>query len=990
MIGDHKQLRPKCQHYPLTVESNSGFDLNRSLFERLAIAPGFRLATLGVQHRMHPEISSIPRLVTYNDLADAPKVGSHPHPLGLASRVIFVNHSFHEDEKRVDALESVSKTNAHEREMILKTVQYILKQGYSHDDIVVLTPYLGQMMKLQAELQKCVNVSLDDRDLNEARDQFRGDDNFSKELAAVKGNSSESKAAIRVATIDNYQGEEAKIVLVSLVRSNSAGQIGFLKEPERVNVMLSRARECEIIFGNRATLESAKGSLTPLKGGLLWKTIFSHLEANDQIFDGLPVLCQNHKSRAILSSPSDFDTHCRDGGCTKKCLKECEECGHPCQKYCHPGPCPKCPVLLPDVCSRGHPLEKRCSATSLPKCHQTITWTCPFGHLASGPCHKGKLGIPCKICTDMRVEEEACIKREEELSRELQEKHHRLAEVKRKVEEVKKSSAHRKELEDIEKELALAQMELDEFFAVEPLRSDTVEIANNDISSDVVERNVLTLLQKENQMCLSTFSLLYRDEFGSAFDDDVVKYMPSQRGRKRKLKDVLQCIPCCEIVPSKKRNQFDVQLRDDIDKPRAKSNMLKTTSNETVSNERVECNEVEPAISSDVVERNVLTLLQKEKHVCLSNFSLRYRNEFGSAFDDDVAKYMPAQRGRKRKLKDVLQCIPCCEIVPSKKRNQFDVQLRDDIDKPERKSNMLKTTSNETLSNERVECNEVESIAVISDERLQKRNETTSDSISSSILPPMPSVDDTLADYGDAVSKVLLRYNAEGALKADDLLDEITVKSHSIDALRFIIELELNPGGTSSSPPYSQASDNISNILLLTARALDLSAKFPLQARDFAKKALSFVTDEAVKNCYPKNWIPKLEKICEQNSKPLQDRAKPSNTVKEAWVEVKSKDPNAPGVMSDAILPLIGLEAVKESLLGMYYRFKLAQEQGDGAAASYNVRFEGNPGYVCIVLDLCCPLQSTVRKAHLYFSSRFAGLGRLQLHVTMVCFYSSC
>jgi hypothetical protein len=453
MIGDHKQLRPKCQHYPLTVESNRGFDLNRSLFERLAIAPGFRLATLGVQHRMHPDISSIPRLVTYNDLADAPKVSSHPAPLGLGARVIFANHTFHEDEQNVDALESVSKTNAHERAMILKTVQYILKQGYSHDDIVVLTPYLGQMMKLQAELRECVGVSLDERDLNEARKQFRGDDNFSEELAAAKqgDNSSKSKPAIRVATIDNYQGEEAKIVLVSLVRSNELGQIGFLKEPELVNVMLSRARECEIIFGNRATLERAKGTLSPLKGGLLWKKIFSHLEASGHIFEGLPVLCQNHSSRAILSSPADFDTHCRDGGCTEKCLKQRDDCNHPCQKNCHPGPCPKCQVICPDVCSRGHPLPKRCSAEMLPKCHRIITWTCPMGHLASGPCHKGIFGRECKICTDIRVEEDACIKREEELNKELQDKHHKLAEVKRKVEDAKQSNAHRKELKDIKK-----------------------------------------------------------------------------------------------------------------------------------------------------------------------------------------------------------------------------------------------------------------------------------------------------------------------------------------------------------------------------------------------------------------------------------------------------------------------------------------------------------------------------------------------------------
>ena len=93
-------------------------------------------------------------------------------------------------------------------------------------------------MKIQAELGKHLNVSLDDRDLNEARDHFRGNDIFSAELTAARPDNRKSSTmpAIRVATIDNYQGEEAKIVLVSLVRSNVSGNIGFLKEPERVNV----------------------------------------------------------------------------------------------------------------------------------------------------------------------------------------------------------------------------------------------------------------------------------------------------------------------------------------------------------------------------------------------------------------------------------------------------------------------------------------------------------------------------------------------------------------------------------------------------------------------------------------------------------------------------------------------------------------------------------------------------------------------------------
>ena len=904
MIGDHKQLRPKCQYYPLTVESNRGFDLNRSLFERLAIAPGFRLATLGVQHRMHPEISSIPRLVTYNDLADAPTVTLHPAPLGLGSRVIFANHTSPEDAQNVDALESVSKTNAHERAMILKTVQYVLKQGYSHDDIAVLTPYLGQMMKLQAELRKCVGVSLDDRDLNEAREQFRGDDNFSEELAAAKKGDSNSKS-IRVATIDNFQGEEAKIILISLVRSNDLGQIGFLKEPERVNVMLSRARECEIIFGNRATLERAKGTLSPLKGGLLWKTIFSHLDASGHVFEGLPVLCQNHSTRAILSSSTDFDTYCRDGGCTKKCLKERDGCNHPCQQNCHPGPCPKCPVLCPDVCLRGHPLSKRCSAEVLPKCHRNIIWTCPMGHRASGPCHKGKFGSECKICTDIRLDEDACIKREEELTKELEDKHHRLAAVKRKVEDAKQSNAHRKELKDIEKELTLAQKELDGFLALEP-EIDTrpnanAKTAGDDITSDVVERNVLTLLQKQNQVCLSNFSSTYRDEFGSCFDDDAEKCMSPKNKKRRKLKNVLQCMPFCETVPSKNRNQYDVRLRGEYNETERPSKVQKSKPVETVASD----NDQEPVDAVIGVEN-------------LQHTTDRFK-------DDNVVTF-----------------------EPSKSPPQQDHQQQD--------------------------------------------QQFSTDSVSSSILPPMSSMESMSTDCEAAVVAVLQRYIAEGALKADNLLDEIPITSNSIDAMRFMIELELNPGGSTSSPPFKQTSSNICNALLLTARALDVSKKLPLQAREYAQKALSFIQDGAVNNYYPKSWAAELKSICEPPLNPRTKRSsvgEPSSTVSEAWLEVKRKDPKAPDVMSDAILPLTGLEAVKDSLLSMYHRFKLSQEQGDGSAASYNVRFEGNPGsvlYACCVVLYIAKLTRIWSVLHL---SWFLERGRQRLHATMGYFCSS-
>jgi hypothetical protein len=65
--------------------------------------------------------------------------------------------------------------------------------------------------------------------------------------------------AVRASTVDNFQGEEANIIIASLVRSNAAGKLGFLNEPQRVNVLLSRARDALILIGNANCLRGERG-----------------------------------------------------------------------------------------------------------------------------------------------------------------------------------------------------------------------------------------------------------------------------------------------------------------------------------------------------------------------------------------------------------------------------------------------------------------------------------------------------------------------------------------------------------------------------------------------------------------------------------------------------------------------------------------------------------------------------------------------------------
>jgi hypothetical protein len=121
---------------------------------------------------MRPEISSLIRYLTYPDLTDAPRTGSRPNLRGVPDNVVFINHSRPEDnnrqfEDRRDMGSKTSKQNAFEVEMVLKIVRYLLQQGYKTEELVVLTPYLGQLQKLQAALNQETDPILNDLDMNE-------------------------------------------------------------------------------------------------------------------------------------------------------------------------------------------------------------------------------------------------------------------------------------------------------------------------------------------------------------------------------------------------------------------------------------------------------------------------------------------------------------------------------------------------------------------------------------------------------------------------------------------------------------------------------------------------------------------------------------------------------------------------------------------------------------------------------------------------------
>ncbi len=167
LVGDHKQLRPKVNNHLLSVEKGGGYDLNRSLFERLVLK-GFPHQTLTEQHRMRPEISSLIRQLTYPDLVDAPNTLGRPDLRGFRDNIVFVNHTYPEDDiphltDRKD-MSSSSKQNTFEGDMVLKCVRYLGQQGYGQEKVVLLTPYLAQLHLLRELLSKENDPILNDLD----------------------------------------------------------------------------------------------------------------------------------------------------------------------------------------------------------------------------------------------------------------------------------------------------------------------------------------------------------------------------------------------------------------------------------------------------------------------------------------------------------------------------------------------------------------------------------------------------------------------------------------------------------------------------------------------------------------------------------------------------------------------------------------------------------------------------------------------------------
>ncbi|KAH0839427.1 hypothetical protein J3R83DRAFT_202 [Lanmaoa asiatica] len=406
LIGDPLQLRPTLNNFSLSVEHPRGnklFRFDMSLMERLATS-GLPMSRIDVQRRMRPTISSLIRNTLYEGLQDHDLVKSYPDVRGMVKNLFFVTHN-HKENGGTD--DTASKYNMHEVRMrfLSRDVSCLLfpRQGcYSAEgDIVVLCAYLGQLARLRDALGGEVAVVIDERDQADLDDREGDQDDtsdtgFGGSIQHVKVTS-----RVRLRTVDNYQGEEGKVVILSLVR-NSGGaedeiEMQTISQHTRVNigflkcllthfsaVALSRAREGLYIFGNADNLSSRSR---------MWRSIIEELDAQDGLGPGLPVACHRHRNKVeYVSRPGQLSRIAPDGGCMEQC-DTLLKCGHLCPFKCHCDDPNHIAVICTKpcrrLCHRDHPCRKDCN-TPCGSCQFPIpNVELPCGHVkGSVPCYQ--------------------------------------------------------------------------------------------------------------------------------------------------------------------------------------------------------------------------------------------------------------------------------------------------------------------------------------------------------------------------------------------------------------------------------------------------------------------------------------------------------------------------------------------------------------------------------------------------------------------------
>ena len=211
LAGDHKQLPP-------TIISDRAHELSKTLFEELIRIYPFKSQLLNTQYRMNRLLMKFPNEEFYdNNLKSDSSVDNININDILDSNqkeeaLLFIDTSDVDFDGETHLKDSKSIVNKLEADICVQITQDYLNDGVEESDIGIISPYADQVKIIQ------------------------------------------DMTPVEVKTVDGFQGREKEIIIISTVRSNINGNIGFLKDLRRLNVAITRAKRKLIIVGNKDTL----------------------------------------------------------------------------------------------------------------------------------------------------------------------------------------------------------------------------------------------------------------------------------------------------------------------------------------------------------------------------------------------------------------------------------------------------------------------------------------------------------------------------------------------------------------------------------------------------------------------------------------------------------------------------------------------------------------------------------------------------------------
>lgn len=213
LAGDHKQLPP-------TIISDKAQKLEKTLFEELIKIYPFKSQLLNVQYRMNSLLMKFPNAEFYNNnlksdsSVDDITINDIINTDGEEEAMLFVDTSNVDKEGEKHLKDSKSIINKLEADIAVTLANDYLNAGLEETDIGIISPYADQVKIIQ------------------------------------------DKTPVEVKTVDGFQGREKEIIIISTVRSNENGNIGFLRDLRRLNVAITRAKRKLIIIGNIDTLKA--------------------------------------------------------------------------------------------------------------------------------------------------------------------------------------------------------------------------------------------------------------------------------------------------------------------------------------------------------------------------------------------------------------------------------------------------------------------------------------------------------------------------------------------------------------------------------------------------------------------------------------------------------------------------------------------------------------------------------------------------------------